>query len=872
MKFRLPNRRQVLRATLVLFLTGFIGLVAVYLYLAPKLPDIDALKDVRLQVPLRIFSRDGLLIAEYGEMKRVPLRYDQFPPQLIHAVLSAEDNRFFEHPGVDYQGLIRAFIHLVQTGERGQGGSTITMQVARNFFLSREKTYSRKINEILLSLKIERELSKEEILELYLNKIYLGKRAYGFAAAAQIYYGKELADLDLSQLAMIAGLPKAPSTYNPIVNPDRAVLRRNYVLRRMKELDYITEEQYQAGLAAPVTASEHTFGTELDAPYLAEMVRAEMLKRYGKEAYSYGFNVFTTIGSNLQRAANKAIHNNLINYEHRHGFRGPEKHVELSDDAGSTEWLQALDGMSPIGGLQPAVVVALAETEAVVALSDASLHVLPWSGIAWARRYIDDNHVGDKPTTAAEILTKGDVVRVEQNVKGEWQLAQVPEVAGAIISLDPNNGAVQALTGGFDFFTSKFNRVTQAERQPGSNFKPFIYSAALDNGFTAASIINDAPVVFEDSALESEWRPENYSGKFFGPTRLREALVNSRNLVSIRLLNSIGISTAIRYVSKFGFSPERLPRDLSLALGSATLTPYEIVRGYATFANGGFLIKPFFIQRIEDSDGKILFEEHPEIACDDDCHKKLERERELAAQMATELQMDGPKPDTASPDTPPEATTSMPTQESASEVPNTAANNPITETVESEKQAGVPTAAGENGELFAPRTVDPRNVYLIRSIMQDVIKRGTGRRALRLHRHDLAGKTGTTNDQRDAWFSGYNNDVVTTVWVGFDNPRPLGNHETGAGAALPIWIDYMREALRDKPEHSMAQPEGMVSVRIDAKTGQYTSSDNPNAIFELFRSENAPKPGTATQTPPDGGGGEGSDNGNGGSAITEQLF
>ncbi len=863
MKFRLPDRRQVLRATLVISLAGFIGLTAIYLYLAPKLPDIEALKDVRLQVPLRVFSRDGLLIAEYGEMKRVPLRYDQFPPQLIHAVLAAEDNRFFEHPGVDYQGLIRAFIHLVQTGERGQGGSTITMQVARNFFLSREKTYSRKINEILLSLKIENELSKEEILELYLNKIYLGKRAYGFAAAAQIYYGKELADLTLPQLAMIAGLPKAPSTYNPIVNPERAVLRRNYVLRRMKELDYITDTQYQDGLAAEVTAEEHSFGTELDAPYLAEMVRAEMVERYGKEAYSYGYNVFTTIGSNLQRAANHAIHKNLIGYEHRHGFRGPEKHVELSEDAGSTEWLQALEDRSTIGGLQPAVVVALSETEAVIALSDASLHVLPWTGMQWARRYIDDNSMGAEPTTAAEILAIGDVIRVEQNTKGEWQLSQVPEVAGALVSLDPNNGAVQALTGGFDFFASKFNRVTQAERQPGSNFKPFVYSAALDNGFTAASIINDAPVVFEDSALESEWRPENYSGKFYGPTRLREALVNSRNLVSIRLLNSIGISTAIRYVSKFGFSPERLPRDLSLALGSAALTPYEIVRGYATFANGGFLIDPFFIQRIEDSDGKILFEAKPPRACDDECHKQLERERELAAQMAVALGQTTPEV----PAEQPEQTTT--TEEAAA---NATVDTPVSEMMEGEQQRDPLSPIEENGELFAPQTVDPRNVYLIRSIMQDVIKRGTGRRALQLRRHDLAGKTGTTNDQRDAWFSGYNNDVVTTVWVGFDNPRPLGNRETGAGAALPMWIDYMREALRDRPEHNMSQPEGMVSVRIDAQTGQYTAADNPDAIFELFRVENAPQPGTAQPVLPDGENGENGGNGSGGSAITEQLF
>ncbi|HEY9148575.1 MAG TPA: penicillin-binding protein 1A [Gammaproteobacteria bacterium] len=823
--------------------TGLLGLVAgagLYLYLVPKLPEIDALKDVRMQVPLRVYSRDGKLIAEFGEMKRIPLRYDQLPEQMVQAVLAAEDNRFFEHPGVDYQGLMRAAFHLIRTGERGQGGSTITMQVARNFFLSREKTYTRKLNEILLSLKIEQELSKEQILELYLNKIYLGKRAYGAAAAAQVYYGKELDQLNLAQLAMIAGLPKAPSAYNPIINPERALLRRNYVLRRMHELAFISDEQFDQALNAPVTAEEHGFTTEMSAPYLAEMVRAEMLDQYGEETYTYGYNVYTTVDSRLQSAANQALRNNLLAYEHRHGYRGAEKHVELPQQAQSSDWQAALEGMSTIGGLQPALVTAVAEKEAEFALRDGSQHTLPWAGMEWARPYISENFVGDEPKKAADILKPGDVVRVEQNAEGEWQLSQVPEVSAALVSLNPVNGALLALTGGFDFYHSKFNRVTQAQRQPGSNFKPFLYSAALANGFTPASIINDAPVVFTDSALESDWRPENYSGRFYGPTRLREALVNSRNLVSIRLLQSIGINTAINYAGNFGFSRDRLPRDLSLSLGSGTLTPFELARGYATFANGGFLIEPHFIQRIEDSDGTILFEANPAIACDERCREELEVERRLASQLAADLLgFAEPEP--------------LDAAEIGASMPETG--------LDGEAEEETPQAV-----RFAPRTVEARNVYLIRSIMQDVIQRCTGRRALQLGRRDLAGKTGTTNDQHDAWFSGFNSDVVTTAWVGFDTPQPLGNRETGAQAALPMWIDYMREALRDRPHHTMPQPDGMVTVRIDATTGVYTSPDNPDAIFELFPVEDAPQPDSSFAN-----GGD-SASGSSGGNISEDLF
>lgn len=829
MKF--PSRSRLLRFFLATALSlaaiGAIALTGLYFYLTPKLPPTEALQDVRMQVPLRVYTADGQLIAEFGEQKRIPLHYEQFPSDLIHAIISAEDDRFFEHPGVDYKGLLRAAINLILTGERGQGGSTITMQVARNFFLSREKTYSRKINEILLSLKIEDELSKEQILELYLNKIYLGRRAYGFAAAAQVYYGKGLDELTLPQLAMIAGLPKAPSTYNPIVNPERALLRRNYVLGRMQELGYISAEQHQEAILAPVSATDNNTITDLRAPYVAEMVRAEMFDRYGADAYSFGYKVYTTIESRLQQAANQAMHDNLMAYDRRHGYKGAETHHELDETADEEGWKTLLQDLTTVGGLQPALVIAVEEKEAVCYLVDGTRLVIPWEGMEWARPYINENSLGDEPKTAADILRVGDVVRVEQDSSGNWLLAQVPEVSAALVSLQPTDGALLALSGGFDYFQSKFNRALQAERQPGSNFKPFIYSAALEQGFNLASIINDAPVVFEDAELESEWRPENYSGKFYGPTRLRVALVNSRNLVSIRLLQSIGIGTAINYMTNFGFDPKHLSRDLSLALGSATITPFELARGYATFANGGFLIEPYFIRRIEDNDGNLLYQADPLIACDDNCADVL----------------------------PPAQT------EPVSDISVEAVAPEVTESPEENVDLSVEAL---HLPRPAPRTLDARNVYLMRSVMQDVIKQGTGRRALHLGRTDLAGKTGTTNDQLDAWFSGFNNDVVTTVWVGFDTPKSLGNRETGGHAALPLWIDYMREALHDRPEATMKQPEGMVSALIDANTGQLSSADNPNAIFELFRTEEMPQPAPLTA-----GGTNGTSSG---STITEELF
>ncbi len=791
---------------LTITVAGALAVAAVVFYVEPTLPPIGDLKDVRMQVPLRVFARGGELIGEYGEMKRTPLAYKDIPEQMVKAVLAAEDDRFFEHPGVDYQGLLRAAGHLLKTGEKGQGGSTITMQVARNFYLSREKTYSRKITEILLALKIERELTKEDILELYLNKIYLGQRAYGVAVAAQVYYGKDIHDLNLAQFAMIAGLPKAPSASNPVTNPVAALARRNYVLGRMLTLGFITQEQYDKARANGVTASLHALGTDLEAPYVAEMARAWMVDKYGTDAYTAGYRVYTTVDAHLQDIANKALRNDLLAYDQRHGYRGPEGHVDLSNKISFDQWDDALAAYGTVGSLLPALVVEVDDQSAIAYNPTIGMVPLEWAGLVWARPYMDDNTLGATPAHAGDILKNGDIIRIQWQDDCNFHLAQVPAVSGALVSLRPVDGAIQALVGGFDFYNSKFNRVTQAERQPGSNFKPFVYSAALDKGFTPATVVNDAPVVFEDSELEGSWRPENYSGRFFGPTRLREALIHSRNLVSIRVLRSIGVSYAINYLGRFGFAADKLPRDLSLALGSASLTPLEVARGYTVFANGGFLVDPYYIARVEDPNGQIIYQAAPVRACP-------ECEQNSGVQPVASTGDDAPK------------------------------------------------------VHAAPRVVEARNAYIMTTMMQDVIRYGTGRQALALGRHDLAGKTGTTNEQRDAWFSGFNAGLVTTTWVGFDTPRPLGNAETGARAALPMWIDYMGSALQGVPEVPLHQPPGLVTARIDPETGEFTTPGNSNGIFEVFRAENVPAHPNETNST----GNTGAASGDGGN-ISEQLF
>lgn len=758
-------------------------------YILPQLPDIESLSEVRMQVPLRVYTAEDSLIAEFGEKKREPVSIDQVPSLLINAVLAAEDDRFYQHPGVDWQGITRAVIQLIKTGEKTQGGSTITMQVARNFFLTREKTYLRKLNEIFLSLKIEKELSKEKILELYLNKIYLGQRAYGIAAAAQVYYGLEINQLSLPQIAMIAGLPKAPSSTNPVSNPDRALQRRNYVLDRMLSEGYINEEQHDSAIKTPISARLHSAPTDIDAPYVAEMVRSKLQEQYGDEAYELGLKVTTTIIDKNQTAANYAVRKALHEYDERHGYRGPEFHYDLNNSMQESDWSTLLQSYPSIGILYPALVVNVQDKKASVFVSDTGLIDIEWEGIEWARKYISENYMGAKPKNASEVLKEGDIIRVKQNEEGNWQLSQIPNVEGALISLNPMDGAILALVGGYDFYRNKFNRVTQALRQPGSGFKPFIYSAALENGFTAASLINDAPVVFDDPGAGDVWRPENYSHKSYGPTRLREALTHSRNLVSIRLLHTIGVETALRHIARFGFDTNRLPKNLSMALGSGEISPWEQARGYSVFANGGYLIDPYFIQKIENESGEIIMEANPRKVCTDCAYN----ENVLV--------------------------------------------NPV---FNQDEQVVLTTPENETTE-YAPQVVDKKNIWIMNTITRDVIKNGTGRRALELKRGDLSGKTGTTNDQHDAWFNGFNSQIVTITWVGFDAFRPLGGVETGARAALPMWIAYMKTALENIPESIMKEPEGLVYARIDPNTGKLAPPGSPDAIFEVFTQETAPR-------------------------------
>ena len=776
-----------------------VGIVAVgaFLYFSPGLPSVSTLKDVELQVPLKVFSRDGKLIAVYGEKRRQPLQIKDYPQPVIQAFLAAEDDRFYQHPGVDYQGLIRAAIEVLRTGEKRQGGSTITMQLARNFFLGNERTYVRKLREIFLALQIEHELSKDEILELYLNKIYLGNRAYGVGAAADVYYGLGVDELSISQIAMIAGLPKAPSRFNPIINPDRALLRRNYVLGRMLQLRFIDKDTHRNSVEAEVTASRHYPKVEVDAPYIGEMARAFIVDTFGTaDAYNKGYRVYTTIDTRLQQAARQALVKGLRDYDKRHGYRGVESKVEnVTTETGDIDTAildEVLSESIEIGGLVPGVVTSVSKDNIQVYIGADRSVVIALKSADWARPYLNENAMGEVPGDFSKMFAIGDVIRVATEDSKQWSLAQVPEVSGALVSVDPQNGGILALVGGFDYYYSKFNRAVQARRQPGSSFKPFIYSAALDSGYTPASIINDAPVVFEDVALEDTWRPQNYSGKFFGPTRLRVALFKSRNMVSIRLLNDMGRRHAMQHVTKFGFDRERLPYDLTLALGSGAVTPLELAKGYTVFANGGYLIEPYLIERIESDKGEVLFSADALSVCETDC-------QQLQQQISKE------------------------------------------EAASKETSAGdTELSALSSGPRLASRVLDKENAYQMVSMMQDVIKRGTGTKAKALGRNDLAGKTGTTNKQHDAWFSGFNGEVVATTWVGFDQDRPLGKREVGGTAALPIWMDYMRAALDGKAENTLQAPDGIVTMRIDPKTGLLVDQDSNQGIQETFREQYIP--------------------------------
>ena len=813
MKFPLKPLWKIIRWGLVLAAAMGVGLGLYIVPLLPGLPTIEEIRRIPLNIPLRIYNSDHQIIAEYGNERRIPVSLDYTPPLLIDAVLATEDDRFYHHGGVDFPGILRAGWSNLRSKSRSQGASTITMQVARNFFLTPERTYTRKLKEMLLAFKMERALTKDEILELYLNKIFLGHRAYGFAAASQVYYGVELENLSVPEIAMLAGLPKAPSRDNPISNPQRAAERRSHVLKRLLDLEKIDDFSYNAARQAPITATRHVAEKEAQAPYVAEMARQFMVERFGERVYELGYEVMVTINSEHQVQADEALRNGLLAYDRRHGFRGPL--ANLDPDAHTPESMdQALLKYPKSRELMPAIVLKSGERNITALTQDQETIGIEWEHIKWAKPYRTANRTGAQPATAAEVVKRGDIIYVSRTGDSNWRLNQLPLVSGALVSLDANSGAVMALSGGFDYYLSKFNRATQALRQPGSNIKPFIYSAALDNGFTAASLVSAGPIVVEDD-LEGIWRPQNYSKKFFGPTRLREALSRSINLVSVRLVRAIGIEKTIDHLAKFGFDPEQLPRSLSLALGSISVAPLDLAAAFAVFANGGTRIKPYLIEKIIDGDGNEV------VFSADECEYCRVRDAD-----EDDLLVSGVVNGVVN-----EVVNGF-ANEVANEVVNEVVNRePVTvvaETVVAETEAEIATALEPN------RAISAQNAFLISDLMHQVILTGTGRRALSLNRNDLSGKTGTTNNFRDAWFSGFNRDLVTTVFVGFDEPSHLGRRESGATAALPIWVDYMGAALADSPEHPLPPPEDITTRFINKKTAKPTPEDDPNGYFEYY--------------------------------------
>lgn len=811
--------KRTLQFIIICIFLGLITLVSLYYYVKSDIPSVQVLKDVQLQTPMQVFSRDGLLINQFGEKRRIPASIDEIPQPLIDALLATEDSRFYEHIGIDPIGIVRSAIVLISTGEKKQGASTITMQLARNFFLTREKAYIRKVKEIFIALHIENLLTKDEILELYLNKIELGNRAFGIGAAAQVYYGKPLNELNLAQMAMIAGLPKAPSALNPIRNPERAKARRNVVLGRMLDEGFITQETFNETASQPITARFHGAEIDLYAPYISEMVRAEMVARYGYErAYNTGFKVFTSVESDVQAAAQKALVDNLHAYDMRHGYRGADMQLwdnETQSPLNRNEILEKLKPLNEIGPLLAAVVLAVNEKTAEVLLKNGEQATLTWDNLKWARKFITRYRQSYAPKTASDILTAGDQIWLRKNDDASYILSQLPEAASALVSLDPNDGRIKAIVGGYSFEQSQYNRAVQAKRQVGSNIKPFIYSAALENGYTLASILNDAPINQWDKSLGVAWRPKNSPAVYNGPIRIRRALAQSKNVISVRLLRGVGLHRTADHLLKFGFQDDDINRSESLALGSAAITPLELARGMSTFANGGHLITPYFINEIQDSAGNVLFQARPQLACDAD---ELSADTDLLAAAQSQ---------------------------------------------HIEPSQGIPTEQAVN---CAPRIVSKQNAFLIADTLHSAIwgggswsKKtgwsGTGWRAQALKRRDLSGKTGTTNNSVDTWFSGFNSNVMTTVWVGFDNPgNPLGRStynsnldksqisgaESGAKTAQPAWVDFMRVALKDQPEAPIEPPEGLVSIRIDLATGLLSQKNDYTSRFEYFEKGSAP--------------------------------
>ncbi len=810
---------------LTLALLASYALVASYLYLEPSLPNIAAMASDSLPVPLRIYTRSGQLIAQIGEKRRVLVAYEDIPVVVREAFVSAEDQRFYTHHGFDYSGVLRAALVDLTSRDYSQGASTITMQAARNMFLTFDKSLRRKLQEIFLTYRMEHEFTKEQILQAYLNVIFLGQRSYGVAAAAETYFGKPLDQLSVAEAATLAGIPQAPSKYNPVTNPKAAQARRRYVLTQMQKLKYIDAGTAQLAGQEPVTAHDYGILNDVEAPYVAEMARADLVSRYGEDAVNSGYKVYTTIDGRLQTAADRAVRIGLIQYDRRHGYRGPLKQINIDQRTAGPQLDAALAGVGEIGNLRPAVVVSVAPQSARVYIRSMGFAQIEWDGLSWARRRISETRVGSTPKHAEEVLQRGDVVYVVTNGQGAAQLAQRPEAQSALVALDPNDGAIVALVGGFDYFDNKFNRATQARRQPGSGFKPFLYSAALENGFTPSSIVMDAPIVYDDSGQEKTWRPENSEKGFEGPMRLREALVFSRNLVTIRVVRQLGVDAVIDYAAKFGFNPQEMPKDMTIALGSLPATPLQMVSGYAVFANGGYRVDSYFVERIENAVGQTVFQANPKVVCEQ-CDGEAARNDAAPANATGGTLVATLTSTTGTPGTP--GTPGDPDRKPANALP------PLV-----------------NPAQLAPRVISPQNDWLMDDMMADVIKRGTGIRAgLALRRNDISGKTGTTNEARDTWFNGFNHSIVATVWVGFDQERPLGEGEEGSRTAVPIWVYFMREALRGQPDRLRPLPPGLVTARISPKTGALAAANDSDAIYETFMEERMPTAGNASNTIP----------------------
>ncbi|WON76745.1 peptidoglycan glycosyltransferase/peptidoglycan DD-transpeptidase MrcA [Serratia sp. UGAL515B_01] len=798
-------------------LLGAASIFGLYKYVESQLPDVATLKDVRLQIPMQVYSADGELIAQFGEKRRIPLKLDQIPPVMMHAFIATEDSRFYEHHGVDPVGIFRAASIALLSGHATQGASTITQQLARNFFLSPERTLIRKIKEVFLAIRIEQMMTKDEILELYLNKIYLGYRAYGVGAAAHVYFGKDVSELSLSQIATIAGLPKAPSTFNPLYSHDRAVARRNVVLLRMLDERYITKEQYYQARSEELVAHYHAPEISFSAPYLAEMVRQEMIGRYGENAYTDGYKVYTTITKKLQLAAQEAVHKNVLDYDMRHGYRGPSnvlwKVGEIAWD--QKQIIDSLKNLPNYGPLAPAVITHADAEQASAMLSDGSSIVLTMSGMRWARPFKTDTLQGPTPKRVTDVVQTGQQVWIRKE-NDKWWLAQVPDVNSALVSIDPNNGAVKALVGGFDFNQSKFNRVTQALRQVGSNIKPFLYTAAMDKGLTLATILNDLPITRWDAGAGTDWRPKNSPPTYDGPIRLRQGLGQSKNVVMVRAMRAMGVDYAAEYLQRFGFPAQNIVHSESLALGSASFTPLQVVRGYAVLANGGYLVDPYFITKIDDYTGNTIFNAKPKIVCKSCNLPVIYGDTQRSAMLSDD------------------------------NVENVAVSQEgINNSVPMPQLEQITPAQvrQDNEQQYAPHVISTQLSFLMRDALNSNIFgepgwMGTGWRAGRdLKRHDIGGKTGTTNSSKDAWFSGYGPDTITSVWIGFDDHRrdlgrttasgaitdQISGGEGGAKSAQPAWDNFMKVALEGLPEQKITPPPGIVSVTIDKRTGKLSN-------------------------------------------------